>query len=69
MDILVTGTIAFLLAECVKVVLGFGFPIIALVVLTLQVGLLDKERFQRIFLFAVLILGAYLVWRSGNALI
>ena len=41
MDIVVTGTIAFLLAGFVKGVLGFGFPIIALVVLTLKVGLLD----------------------------
>jgi uncharacterized membrane protein YfcA len=40
-DILVTGTIAFLLAGVVKGVLGFGFPIIALVVLTLTIGLLD----------------------------
>lgn len=41
MDIVVTGTIAFLLAGFVKGVLGFGFPIIALVVLTLTIGLLD----------------------------
>lgn len=41
MDIVVTGTIAFLLAGLVKGVLGFGFPIIALVVLTLAIGLLD----------------------------
>ena len=41
MDILATGIIAFLLAGLVKGVLGFGFPIIALVVLTLTVGLLD----------------------------
>ena len=41
MDILITGTIAFLLAGFVKGILGFGFPIIALVVLTLTIGLLD----------------------------
>ena len=41
MDIVVTGAIAFLLAGFVKGVLGFGFPIIALVVLTLTIGLLD----------------------------
>jgi uncharacterized protein len=40
-DILVTGAIAFVLAGLVKGVLGFGFPIIALVVLTLTIGLLD----------------------------
>jgi uncharacterized membrane protein YfcA len=40
-DIVVTGTIAFLLAGFIKGVLGFGFPIIALVVLTLTIGLLD----------------------------
>ncbi len=41
MDTLLTGTIAFLLAGLVKGILGFGFPIIALVVLTLIIGLLD----------------------------
>jgi len=41
MEIYVTGVIAFLLAGLVKGVLGFGFPIIALVILTLTVGLLD----------------------------
>lgn len=41
MDIVVTGAIAFLLAGFVKGVFGFGFPIIALVVLTLTIGLLD----------------------------
>jgi len=40
-EILTTGTIAFLLAGFVKGVLGFGFPIIALVVLTLTIGLID----------------------------
>lgn len=41
MDILVTATVAFLFAGFVKGVLGFGFPIIALVVMTLTIGLLD----------------------------
>lgn len=41
MDIYLTGAIAFTLAGFVKGVLGFGFPIIALVVLTLAIGLLD----------------------------
>lgn len=41
MDVYVTGAIAFLLAGSVKGILGFGFPIIALVILTLTVGLLD----------------------------
>lgn len=41
MDIYLTGAIAFLLAGFVKGVIGFGFPIIALVVLTLAIGLLD----------------------------
>ena len=41
MDLFVTGTIAFLLAGLIKGVLGFGFPIIALIVLTLSIGLLD----------------------------
>ncbi len=41
MDIYVTGLIAFTLAGFVKGVLGFGFPIIALVVLTLTIGLFD----------------------------
>lgn len=41
MEIVLTATIAFLLAGFIKGVLGFGFPIIALVVLTLTIGLLD----------------------------
>jgi uncharacterized membrane protein YfcA len=41
MDIVLTATVAFILAGFVKGVLGFGFPIIALVVLTLTIGLLD----------------------------
>jgi uncharacterized membrane protein YfcA len=41
MEIYLTGAVAFLLAGFVKGVLGFGFPIIALVILTLAVGLLD----------------------------
>lgn len=41
MDIYVTGATAFFLAGSVKGILGFGFPIIALVILTLTVGLLD----------------------------
>ncbi len=36
-----TAAIAFLLAGFVKGVLGFGFPIIALIVLTLTIGLFD----------------------------
>jgi uncharacterized membrane protein YfcA len=28
----------------------------------------DEEIFQKIFLFSVLALGGYLVWRSGSAL-
>lgn len=41
MELLLTGTVAFLLAGFVKGVLGFGFPIIALIVLTLATGLFD----------------------------
>ena len=41
MDMIMTATIAFVLAGFIKGVLGFGFPIIALVVLTLTIGLLD----------------------------
>jgi len=40
-DIIWTATFAFVLAGFVKGVLGFGFPIIALIVLTLSTGLLD----------------------------
>ncbi len=41
MDFVVTGAIAFVLAGFVKGVLGFGFPIVALIVLTLSIGLFD----------------------------
>jgi uncharacterized membrane protein YfcA len=41
MEMIMTATVAFVLAGFVKGVLGFGFPIIALVVLTLTIGLLD----------------------------
>jgi len=41
MELILTAIFAFLLAGLVKGVLGFGFPIIALVVLTLTLGLLD----------------------------
>lgn len=41
MDILLTAPLAFVLAGFIKGALGFGFPIIALVVLTLTLGLLD----------------------------
>jgi len=41
MDHVWTATLAFVLAGFVKGVLGFGFPIIALIVLTLSSGLLD----------------------------
>lgn len=41
METLIVITVAFVLAGFVKGVLGFGFPIIALVVLTLTTGLLD----------------------------
>ena len=36
-----SGTIAFLFAGFIKGVVGFGFPIIALIVLTLSIGLLE----------------------------
>lgn len=41
MDIVLTATVGFVLAGFIKGVLGFGFPIIALVFLTLTIGLLD----------------------------
>ncbi len=41
MDIALTATVAFVLAGFIKGVLGFGFPIIALIVLTLSIGLYD----------------------------
>lgn len=49
----VTGAIAFLLAGSVNDVLGFRSPIVALVFLTLTVGLLDALA---------------VVWRSGSTL-
>ena len=41
MEIVLPATVAFVLAGFVKGVLGFGFPIIVLVLLTLYIGLLD----------------------------
>lgn len=41
MDIVSIALVAFIFAGFVKGVLGFGFPIIALVILTLSIGLLD----------------------------
>ena len=41
MDIVVVASIAFVCAGFIKGVLGFGFPIIALVLLTLYTGLID----------------------------
>lgn len=41
MDLVFPATAAFILAGLVKGVLGFGFPIIALILLTLYIGLLD----------------------------
>jgi uncharacterized membrane protein YfcA len=41
MDIVLPATVAFVLAGFIKGVLGFGFPIIALILLTLYTGLLD----------------------------
>lgn len=41
MEIYLTAILAFLLAGFVKGVMGFGFPIVALVVMTLSIGLLD----------------------------
>lgn len=41
MDILAIAAIAFTLAGFVKGVVGFGFPIITLIILTLTIGLLD----------------------------
>jgi uncharacterized membrane protein YfcA len=40
-DILAIAAIAFTLAGFVKGVVGFGFPIITLIILTLTIGLLD----------------------------
>ena len=41
MDIVVPAIVAFVFAGFIKGVLGFGFPIIALILLTLYIGLLD----------------------------
>ncbi len=41
MDILAIAAVAFTLAGFVKGVVGFGFPIITLIILTLTIGLLD----------------------------
>ena len=41
MDTALIAFVAFIVAGFVKGVLGFGFPVIALVVLTLAIGLFD----------------------------
>jgi len=41
METIGIATIAFIIAGFVKGVVGFGFPIIALIILTLSIGLLD----------------------------
>jgi hypothetical protein len=41
METLGIATVAFIVAGFVKGVVGFGFPIIALIILTLSIGLLD----------------------------
>lgn len=41
MDLLPLAVVAFLVAGFIKGVVGFGFPIVALIVLTLATGLLD----------------------------
>ncbi|MDX1403304.1 MAG: sulfite exporter TauE/SafE family protein [Woeseiaceae bacterium] len=41
MDILAVALVAFTLAGFVKGVVGFGFPVITLIILTLTIGLLD----------------------------
>lgn len=41
MDILAIAAVAFTVAGFVKGVVGFGFPIITLIILTLTIGLLD----------------------------
>jgi uncharacterized membrane protein YfcA len=41
MDILAIAAVAFTLAGFVKGVVGFGFPVITLIILTLTIGLLD----------------------------
>ena len=40
-DILAVALAAFTLAGFVKGVMGFGFPVITLIILTLTIGLLD----------------------------
>ncbi|MDG2375301.1 MAG: sulfite exporter TauE/SafE family protein [Woeseiaceae bacterium] len=41
MVLILTATVAFLLAGFIKGVVGFGFPIVSLIVLTLAIGLFD----------------------------
>ena len=41
MDILAVAAVAFTIAGFVKGVVGFGFPVITLIILTLTIGLLD----------------------------
>lgn len=41
MDILAIAAVAFTIAGFVKGVVGFGFPVITLIILTLTIGLLD----------------------------
>ena len=41
METLGIATVAFIIAGFVKGVVGFGFPVIALIILTLSIGLLD----------------------------
>jgi len=41
MELIPTAILAFLLAGFIKGVVGFGFPIVALIVLTLTIGLFD----------------------------
>ena len=43
MDILAIAAVAFTLAGFVKGVVGFGFPIITLIILTLTIGLLTAS--------------------------
>ena len=41
MELIPIAALAFLLAGFIKGVVGFGFPVVALIVLTLAIGLLD----------------------------
>lgn len=41
MELIPTATLAFLFAGFIKGVVGFGFPVVALIVLTLTIGLFD----------------------------